>query len=290
MNGPHPHQDRLLPFVCGELDARDTADFQAHLAGCPACAREVESQQRLDAVLRGAFARQSVDASAVRERVMRLVQADVATSRPARVTAVEPPAAHRWREQLREWMSTLRRPVPAFALAAAVVLFAVVLFALPGLRRGNPAVYAAVAADHYDIVVQRVKQGTWLKAEGAVREFTQAQFQDPTLAATLTPENGRFSRVCLRRLAGEDFAHFVYAGADGREAVSVFVRRRGVENPLPGRPAGRTAGGLPLYATAQGTTRLTGFDSAALTVLVVGELPPTDALRLARATAERLGS
>ena len=171
------------------------------------------------------------------------------------------------------------------------LLVGIALFALPGGRGGNPAVYEAVATDHYEDVVQKVKKTGWLRADDAVREFTLARFQDPALAATLAPEGGRLSRVRSSRLAGEDFAHFVYADHNGRETVSFFVRpRRDPRETLPGRPAERTPEGLPLYAARAGETKLAGFQSGALTVLVVSELPEGETMRLARAAVARLRS
>ena len=301
MNDPHPPQDRLLPFVCGELDARAAADFQAHLAACPACAREIAAQRQLDGVLRGAFARQQVDASAVRERVMRLVQAEGLPA-PRRETAAGkfPAWGRRPWDQLRVWAAVLRRPIPAFALALlAVGLVATAVFVLPARRQplgGEPRamasnlVYAAVAADHFEEVVQQTKHRDWVRGN-AVQELTRARFQDPTLAATLTPEGEQFTRARLCRLAGGEFAHFVYAGADGRETVSVFVQQRDPsQGGLSGRPAGRTADGRPLYTARRGETRLAGFDAPGMTVFVVGEIREEETLRLARAAAARLGT
>src|ERR1700753_1127675 len=40
------------PLLDGELDARNTAEVQAHLAGCPGCQRRYETQQALSSSIR----------------------------------------------------------------------------------------------------------------------------------------------------------------------------------------------------------------------------------------------
>ncbi len=269
-------RDRLPLFLSGELNAEEAEETRSHLAVCSRCGREAEDIQRVDAFLRGAFDRQPVDTRALRARVLAAIPDEPA-----------PRATGDWRGVTGAWLAFLRRPGPAWALGS--LAFAIAAIAFLAWWRQTPAVYRQVAADHREDVVQKVKKSGWLRAEDAVREFTQAQFGDPSLAATLAPEGSRLSRVRLSRLGGDDYAHFVYAEADGREKVSVFVRwRRRPDETLPGRPAERTAEGWPLYAAARGETRLAGFDSPRMLVLVVGELPPEEAMRLARATAARL--
>ena len=230
----------------------------------------------MDGLLRDAFARQPVDTRALQARVLAAIPAEPAS-----------PAPENGRSTAWAWLAFLRRPGPAWALGSLAVVAAAVAFLV--WWRATPAAYQQVAVDHRESVVQRIKKPGWLRAEDAVREFTQVQFGEADLAATLAPEGSRLSRVRLSRLGGDDYAHFVYADADGREKVSVFVRRRRrPDETLPGRPAERTAEGWPLYAATRGETQLVGFDSPRMLVLVVGELPPDEAMRLARATAARL--
>lgn len=253
--------EKLPHYLAGECDAATRAAIERHAAACPACAREIATQRRLDDTLRQAFAEQALELRPLRERVR---------------AAIRPP-------EKRRWFPGWQQPWQWASLAAALVVFgALGAFYLTG-QRAETRLYQAAIKDHIDdAVTLKAKQG-WRADPAEVKAFALEQFGTDEFLAKLAPPDFELRRVRMCNLQGDRFAHFIYS-AGGRE-VSFFVRKR--SDPLRG-PVVETVRGLPLFADARDAYQVAGFETARLTVLIVTDLPPAENLRLAREAAGRL--
>lgn len=130
--GPHPEPDALFDYHAGELSAAEADHVQAHLALCPRCARAVadfEAFPHLDppaeddvpseAEMEAGWAqvRAKLDAAPAAvdsgETMVAGHAADAGPRPPAEVVPLAPRPSAR--------LPVLRRPVPAYALAATFV-------------------------------------------------------------------------------------------------------------------------------------------------------------------------
>ena len=98
----------LHAYLDNELDAGDSVQLARHLADCPACARELERQTRLKALLQQAIPQHALP-DAVRARVL----SALSLSAPARAAPMSPLSR---RLPMRDWHA-----LPA-ALAASLLL------------------------------------------------------------------------------------------------------------------------------------------------------------------------
>jgi anti-sigma factor RsiW len=253
--------DYYLPlYWSGELDARTMADLELHLAACPACEREAESQKTCDQMLRDVFDAQQIDAQALRNNVRRRIR-----------------VSRGWRRLL--WQ-------PAFRLAAAAALIVIALGAgllYVATRRAPAPLSAAAARDHLDDVVKQVPKSGWLRSPAEGAAFMQEHFDAPRLVHDLAPANYSFARVRMCNLGGEHFAHLVYER--GGHEISYFVRHRG--GTLPGVVA-ETVNDRALHHDRAGGFEITAFQSERLKVLIVGDMPQTEIIYLARDAALRI--
>lgn len=79
------------PLLDGELDARNTAEVQAHLAGCPACQRQYEAQRALSSNIRRLDLAYAAPAS-LRQRIGAALEAEMAGAGAASEGALREPA------------------------------------------------------------------------------------------------------------------------------------------------------------------------------------------------------
>lgn len=100
------------PLLDGELDARNTAEVQAHLAGCPACQRRYEVNRALSSNIRRLDVAFAAPAS-LRLRINEALQADGASGDRGR-----------GRGRSRQWLMWAGWPV---AVAASAMLATVLL-------------------------------------------------------------------------------------------------------------------------------------------------------------------
>ncbi len=139
---PHVAVQRLLPwYLTGRLDSPEHEAVEAHLAACPECRAELETERRWQAqqLLQPASGA-CVDVEAGWAR-MRARLADGDTAAPARMAA---PAAARSRER---WRLLARGPARAWAAPAALGA-ALAVGLMVALRPAAPAAveYRALAA------------------------------------------------------------------------------------------------------------------------------------------------
>jgi anti-sigma factor RsiW len=129
-------RERLIDAVFGEVEDRDEALLNEHLAACESCRAEEVELLRLRARL-------EEPAAAVPEALEgRLRAALGAAPRPIAESAIVRPGANRLRGRglrLRNW---LRRPVPAYLAIAAVVVAVVLVRLLPEKRSSEQPVFS----------------------------------------------------------------------------------------------------------------------------------------------------
>jgi anti-sigma factor (TIGR02949 family) len=106
------------PLLDGELDARNTVDVQAHLAGCPACERRYEAQAALSSSLRRLDLAYAAPES-LRRRIAAALDEPAGTPRNASANSAKRPSRGPSR-----WLMLAGWPVAvaASALAASVLL------------------------------------------------------------------------------------------------------------------------------------------------------------------------
>jgi anti-sigma factor RsiW len=110
-------QDRIDPFVDGELDGEDLAAFEDHLEGCDSCRRELELATAVVGELR------SLPALPCPNRVVDEAAARVGADAAGRGRA--------WRERLRDLLAAKPVFVPRPAMAAVlIVIVAATVFVL----------------------------------------------------------------------------------------------------------------------------------------------------------------
>ncbi|NUM74785.1 zf-HC2 domain-containing protein [candidate division KSB1 bacterium] len=102
--------DRAAAFVDNETDARWNAVIAAHVEACPQCARELDQQRQMKAL--------------VRQHTQRMAAPALLRARIRHALAQEPARFGSW-EQLRQIF--LWRPLPAIAIAAVLMFVPSVL-------------------------------------------------------------------------------------------------------------------------------------------------------------------
>src|SRR5262245_26755756 len=253
--------DYYLPlYWSGELEPRAMAELESHLATCPACEREAESQKACDQTLREAFAGQEIEAQALRNKIRRRIRVS------------------------RGWRGLLWRPTFRLVAVAALILVALgagLLYVTT--RRAPDSLATAAARDHYDDVVKQAPKSGWLRSAAEGAAFMHERFGAPRLIEDLAPANYSFARVRMCNLGGERFAHLVYER--GGHEISYFVRRQC--GTLPGVVA-ETVDGRALHHDRAGGFEIAGFQSEQLKVLIVGDLPQIEIMRMGRDAALRV--
>jgi anti-sigma factor RsiW len=164
--------ERLLTaYADGELTGRRARAVERHLAGCPACARALDSLRASDRLLRGAgvpaVSPERWDAFR-RDLTAALNEADRDARRSARVREARPvePQARRW--------------VPAVAVACAAALVAVAGVRSADLGRLLPWVPGN------ECIVDSIES----YAEGATPMFFTSEDPEMTVIWVFSDENG----------------------------------------------------------------------------------------------------
>jgi anti-sigma-K factor RskA len=174
-----PHVE-VATYLLGKLEADETAAFEAHLAGCPGCRRELEELRSLPELLATATpavplpdALRDRTLAAVRQAAARAEPAPAAEA-PARSTEATAPAAPapaltrrgRWRR--RRWLVAA---VAAAVLVAALAIPGVLLLGNRGGEvtrltlvavegssgRGQVTVTATAAGRSFDVRIQGLR-------------------------------------------------------------------------------------------------------------------------------------
>jgi anti-sigma factor RsiW len=184
-------------YLSGELDTARSVGVRAHLASCPACARELEHQNELDARVRQEIFAEELDTRALDGRIRQQI------------------ASRIWR---RRWIAVAAGIVVAMALTALVYRFA----------PGPQSVYAAAAQDHRSEVTLR-RHRSWVSDRASVETLAAREGVAPSAVFNLAPTGYRLDRAKFCRLAGSIFLHLVYS--DGTREFSIFLRARDAARP-----------------------------------------------------------
>ncbi len=251
----------LMPlFLSGELDGQGSADFERHIETCAACQTEMNLQKNYDNLLRAAFAEETLETAALRERVRRQIR------------AAEKPRASWW-----------KIPQMRFGFAAAallIVLCAAIFYFIA--KQNQPTIYAGVARDYTEDVIERMPKNGWRDGESPAAIYAREQLGD-AVVSSIAPEGFRLVRTRVCNPAGEPFVHLIFD--NGAKQISFYVRKNG--NALPGNPV-EVVNNRAFYAEHFDNLEVAGFRSAQYTVLVVAPLSRAETLNLARDAAERL--
>ncbi len=253
MNCDQIHEITPL-YLTGELQGEQLSEFHAHVAGCTACAHNVDSDGELDDALRSALGEEMPDASAVVARVRKQIDRDAPWRR----------APHPG------WMKT------GLAVAAALML-AIAAFGWLSAYRQEKAVAVAAADDHFNDLVL-LRHSDWLVRPADVDAFIAQRFpQRSGLLGLITPASASLEKVRICRLRGASYAHIVFK--TGAVETSVFV----IDNPRGSseyKAAHLGDGGHDL--------EVSGFTGSGLSGMVVGQRGVVPTTQIARQLSERL--
>jgi len=204
----------------GELDSERGAEFDAHAAGCAACAAELREQETLDEHLRAIVAAEPANTRAIEERVRRRIA----------------------RGKIQRWA------IPG--LAAAAALIAAVLWraplSTPKPTPINPAIVADAVRDHTAELINHAPR-RWRADASEITTIEKTQgIQDEDVKA-LEATGYKLQRAKICRLGGAPWIHLVYS-RDGRE-FSVYMRVK-EDQSVPESAA--SAGSLQLASFTHG--------------------------------------
>ena len=205
----------------GELAADQQKAFDAHVAGCSACAAELREQWSNDARLREAIAAEPADTQVLEQTVMRRIASD-----------------------------RMRRFAVPIGIAASILLAGVLVARSHQQTQLNNAVVAPVfadaARDHTAEVVNQAPRRWRTQAEELTAlESSQGVSDSDVKALEATGYKLQRAKVC--RLGGTPYMHLVYV-KDGRE-FSVYLKAKG-NQPLP--EAESASGNLQLASFSEG--------------------------------------
>jgi anti-sigma factor RsiW len=246
-------------YITGELDARQAAEFDAHLRTCEECMRELERQARIDARLREAVLTEEDDTSRIDHRVREMIAAKAARH-PVPV----------FRPRFRGWAAA------ALAIAAAAIVLAGVGYRTL-VRQPVAPVYAAAARDHGIEVVQH-QWRPWLTDPSQIATLAEQQGIARSVVTALASGGYRLSRGKLCFLDHRIFLHLVYT--DGIREFSVYLRTRD-SKPLP-VAAREISNGKPLCTSDLDGEHVASIETPQLTAVIVTGESSDAALKLAR--------
>ena len=251
MNCDRVH-DVLPLYLSGELRGEEMSAMRLHLEECEHCAKAVQSDRDLDDRLRTAMLEETVDVSAVLDRIHKRIAAP-------------------W------WKRTPKLISMRMAAVAMILVFAFI--ALPGLyvHQAQRNMALAAASDHYEDLVL-LRHADWKYKPEDVTRFMQAQFPlNQGLLPSITPAEASLEKVRLCRLRGTTFAHFVFR--TGTVETSVYL----LANPdraTPYQAAHLRDGDHGL--------EVSGFSSAGMTGMVVGQHGFVPTAEIARRLSQTL--
>jgi anti-sigma factor RsiW len=235
-------------YVSGDLDPKTMAEIDLHLGVCANCALHWKERDRLDELVREAVNGKEVDAAAVIERARRQMRLS-----PQKAMA---------------WKYAAAAASLVFALAATIILLR------PSPR--EPALYSLAAEDHRVEVIDHAPR-EWIRGAGRIEQVLQQKVAVAGLVQTLEPDGYHIERAMVCPLANRQYVHLIYS--NGAREVSFFIRQKEGEQ-LAGEVVDHV-NGIPVHTSRAKGLEIAGFQSAQLTILVVGSLPRDETVHFA---------
>lgn len=170
MNSCREARERLIESIFGEAEDSDEARLSEHLRGCSACREEEAGLLRL----RERLADGAEPVSSSLEARLRAAVPSAGRG-PARIPLPGRSPTGAGRFSLRAW---LRRPVPAYAALAAVLLVALAVRYVPGSRSPASAPRRVVLVEDRALPFVPVgadQTSTWIVAAAAERPAEPAR-------------------------------------------------------------------------------------------------------------------
>lgn len=247
-------------YLSEGLEAARRREFDDHLAGCPACVSLLEQQLRADDLLRSSLTMSPVRAAVVQNHVR------------ARLHAAP------W------WRHVFQARGLQVAVASVLIVIATISFVRSRPAGGAAYLLETAAADHVEDVVQRVDKPGWVGDARKAERLAVQIVGDARPIGALAPAGYELVRARPCQLEGraEAWLHLIYA--QGAREVSVFVRSSRLTPGSKGQLALRAG----LSTQRVGDLEVVGFQRGAYGIVFVADLSPSEALRVARAAADRI--
>jgi mycothiol system anti-sigma-R factor len=253
--------DRWIgPLLDGELDARNTTDVQAHLAGCPVCQRSYEAQQAVSTNIRSLDLAYKAPQS-LRRRIFSAIEAEAALAPDSSGSSVASAGAVATRAPRRStaWLLWAGWPVAV----AASGLLATVLLQQRSLE-ANAVVAAHVRSlmvDHLNDVVSTDRH--------TVKPWFAGKLDFSPPVPDLSAEGFELIGGRLEYLGREPLAAVIY-------------RKHGHIINVLSSPAGRELAQLPHMERLRGYS-LRGWQQSGLDVVAVSDIEPLELAKLEQA-------
>lgn len=249
----------LSAFADGELNGEAGSSVGAHIARCPACARQAEEHRTLKGKLRAAVSTQTAP------------------------TGLETRIRSRLREQPRAvpwWQAGW----PRFAGAAAgVALLTVSLWATVWrpMERQVMAALGIGAGDHVHCTLERKSPPI-----GQQNRPIDPEYGDLLVRVkSAMPGDYELLESHYCRWQGRRFQHIVF-GRDGHKVSLIVTPKKDAEGfPRHALMAKMRQDGIPLYRARIQAVETAGFESGRNLAFVVSDLEPGENLRLLAALA-----
>jgi anti-sigma factor RsiW len=184
----------LMPLhLSDELDSASMAQFERHVDECPACQKEIEEHQELNKGIRTALLSESVDANAVRRRVLAEIKGQQTVS-------IFTTAAHPFRI--------------AFAVAAGLLIMLTI-----GANRDN-ARYEQASLDHVEEVVM-ARHAEWRTQAGSIGQLVSQCMKTPPQLQALSIPGYQLLRGKECGISKTPYIHLVYG--NGAQQISMYI-------------------------------------------------------------------
>jgi anti-sigma factor RsiW len=185
----------LMPLhLSGELDSASMAQFERHVDECPACWKEIEEHQELNKGIRAALLSESVDATAVRRRVL----ADI---KGQRTVSIFTAARHPFRV--------------ALAVAAGLLIVLTI-----GVTNRDNARYEQASLDHVEEVV-RAEHVEWRTQSSSIGQLVFQCMATPPQLQQLAIPGYQLLRGKECGIAKTPYIHLVYG--NGAQQISMYI-------------------------------------------------------------------
>jgi anti-sigma factor RsiW len=187
-------QYRMPLHLSGELDSASIAQFERHLDECQACQKEMEEHQELNKGIRVALLSESVDATAVRRRVLAEIKGQ-------RTVSIFTAARHPFRI--------------AFAVAAGLLIMLTI-----GATNRDNARYEQASLDHVEEVVM-ARHVEWRTQASSIGQLVSQCMKTPPQLQALSIPGYQLLRGKECGISKTPYIHLVYG--NGAQQISMYI-------------------------------------------------------------------